>query len=57
MKKVTAILIAVLAVVGVAYIHGQHEHQSLMDEKRHLGMLDATGDENSTAALGHMITT
>ena len=26
-------------------IHGQHEHQSLMDEKRHLGMLDATGDE------------
>ena len=26
-------------------IHGQHEHQSLMDEKRHLGFLDASGDE------------
>lgn len=26
-------------------IHGQHEHQSLMDEKKHLGMLDATGGE------------
>lgn len=27
-------------------IHGQHEHQSLMDEKRHLGLIDATGDEH-----------
>lgn len=26
-------------------IHGQHEHQSLMDEKRHLGMIDLTGNE------------
>ena len=26
-------------------IHGQHEHQSLMDEKRHLGFLDASGDD------------
>ena len=26
-------------------IHGQHEHQFLMDEKRHLTMLDASGDE------------
>ncbi|MBR6809260.1 MAG: DNA repair protein RecN [Clostridia bacterium] len=26
-------------------IHGQHEHQSLMDEKKHLAFLDATGDE------------
>ncbi len=26
-------------------IHGQHEHQSLMDEKKHLGFLDATGDD------------
>ncbi len=26
-------------------IHGQHEHQSLMDEKRHLSFLDASGDE------------
>ena len=26
-------------------IHGQHEHQFLMDEKRHLAMLDASGDE------------
>ena len=25
-------------------IHGQHEHQSLMDEKHHLGFLDASGD-------------
>ena len=26
-------------------IHGQHAHQSLMDEKKHLGFLDETGDE------------
>ena len=26
-------------------LHGQHEHQSLLDEKNHLGLLDATGDE------------
>ncbi|MBQ6950018.1 MAG: DNA repair protein RecN [Clostridia bacterium] len=26
-------------------IHGQHEHQSLMDERKHLAFLDATGDE------------
>ena len=26
-------------------IHGQHEHQSLMDDKKHLGFLDASGDE------------
>ena len=26
-------------------IHGQHEHQSLMDEKKHLGYLDASGDD------------
>ena len=26
-------------------IHGQHEHQSLMDGKKHLGFLDASGDE------------
>ena len=26
-------------------IHGQHEHQSLMDEKKHLAFLDATGDD------------
>ena len=26
-------------------IHGQHEHQSLMDERRHLSFLDASGDE------------
>ncbi|MBQ9264718.1 MAG: DNA repair protein RecN [Clostridia bacterium] len=32
-------------------IHGQHEHQSLMDEKRHLGMLDATGDESHRQLL------
>ena len=32
-------------------IHGQHEHQSLMDEKRHLGYLDASGDENHQALL------
>ncbi|MHC1785471.1 MAG: DNA repair protein RecN [Christensenellales bacterium] len=27
-------------------IHGQHEHQSLLDEKRHLGFLDDFGDED-----------
>ncbi len=26
-------------------IHGQHEHQSLMDERRHLSFLDASGAE------------
>ncbi|NLD82940.1 MAG: DNA repair protein RecN [Clostridiales bacterium] len=32
-------------------IHGQHEHQSLMDEKRHLGLIDATGDEGHRQLL------
>ena len=32
-------------------IHGQHEHQSLMDEKKHLGFLDASGDETHRALL------
>ncbi len=32
-------------------IHGQHEHQSLMDEKKHLAFLDATGDEAHDALL------
>ena len=32
-------------------IHGQHEHQSLMDEKNHLGILDATGDETHRQLL------
>ena len=32
-------------------IHGQHEHQSLMDEKRHLGFLDASGDEGHRELL------
>uniref|UniRef100_UPI00388E81C9 AAA family ATPase n=1 Tax=Treponema sp. TaxID=166 RepID=UPI00388E81C9 len=32
-------------------IHGQHEHQSLMDEKKHLAFLDATGDEKHDALL------
>ena len=32
-------------------IHGQHEHQSLMDEKKHLGFLDASGDEGHRALL------
>ncbi len=32
-------------------IHGQHEHQSLMDEKRHLGYLDASGDEEHRKLL------
>ncbi|MBR5110658.1 MAG: DNA repair protein RecN [Clostridia bacterium] len=32
-------------------IHGQHEHQSLMDEKKHLGYLDASGDEAHRALL------
>ena len=32
-------------------IHGQHEHQSLMDEKRHLGFLDASGDDAHRALL------
>ena len=35
-------------------IHGQHEHQSLMDEKRHLTFLDATGDEGHQALLSRV---
>ncbi len=27
-------------------LHGQHEHQSLLDEKNHMGLLDSIGDEN-----------
>lgn len=32
-------------------IHGQHEHQSLLDERKHLGFLDEFGDENHTVLL------
>lgn len=32
-------------------IHGQHEHQSLMDDKRHLGMIDQTGGEEHRALM------
>ena len=32
-------------------IHGQHEHQSLMDEKKHLNFLDASGDDAHRALL------
>ncbi len=32
-------------------IHGQHEHQSLMDEKKHLAFLDATGEEKHQALM------
>ncbi len=32
-------------------IHGQHEHQSLMDDKKHLGFLDASGDDQHRALL------
>lgn len=32
-------------------LHGQHEHQSLMDERRHMAFLDATGDEKHDALL------
>ena len=42
LKQVAAFLIDV---------HGQHEHQSLMDEKNHLFFLDACGDEKHLALL------
>lgn len=32
-------------------IHGQHEHQSLMDDRKHLSFLDASGDEAHEALL------
>ncbi len=32
-------------------IHGQHDHQSLMDDKKHLGFLDASGDDQHRALL------
>lgn len=32
-------------------IHGQHEHQSLMDEKQHLRLLDALGDKEHRALI------
>lgn len=32
-------------------VHGQHEHQYLMDPKKHLGFLDISGDAGHTALL------
>lgn len=32
-------------------MHGQHEHQSLLDDKNHLSCLDALGDEHHQALL------
>lgn len=33
-------------------IHGQHEHQSLLAEKNHLGFLDSFGDDAHQALIG-----
>ena len=36
-------------------IHGQHEHQELMDETRHLSLLDQFGSEEIQASLGEYL--
>ncbi len=35
-------------------LHGQHEHQYLMDERRHMGFLDAFGDDAHQALLARV---
>ncbi|MBR5948499.1 MAG: DNA repair protein RecN [Clostridia bacterium] len=35
-------------------VHGQHEHQSLLEPKRHIGILDAFGAAEITAALAEV---
>jgi DNA repair protein RecN len=45
LRQVTAFLIDV---------HGQHEHQSLMDPKKHLAFLDACGDLKHEKLLGQI---
>lgn len=35
-------------------VHGQHEHQALMDPARHLGFLDAFGGEDHAALIGRV---
>ncbi|WP_286229095.1 DNA repair protein RecN [Neobacillus mesonae] len=47
------VTIAVLREIGAALvdIHGQHEHQELMDETRHLPLLDQFGAEEIAASM------
>lgn len=49
----TAVNLALLKEVAACLIdiHGQHEHQSLLDEKNHLGFLDAFGDSEHQRLL------
>lgn len=47
------VTISILREIGstLVDIHGQHEHQELMDESRHLALLDQFGGEKITNAL------
>ncbi len=47
------VTISILREIGSALvdIHGQHEHQELMDETRHLSLLDQFGKEKAAKAL------
>lgn len=47
------VTIATLREIGATLvdIHGQHEHQELMDETRHLPLLDQFGNEEISASL------
>ena len=47
------VTISILREIGSALvdIHGQHEHQELMDETRHLSLLDQFGKEKSGQGL------
>lgn len=49
--------IAVLREIGrtLIDIHGQHEHQELMDERLHLPLLDQYGEKKITAALSEYV--
>lgn len=47
------VTISILREIGgtLVDIHGQHEHQELMDETKHLGLLDHFGNEKINSAL------
>ncbi|WP_066365668.1 DNA repair protein RecN [Neobacillus fumarioli] len=48
------VTISILREIGAALvdIHGQHEHQELMDESKHLPLLDQFGADEIAASLG-----
>ena len=56
--RVSGVIVSLAQLKGLTAmlmdVHGQHEHQALMDPTRHLGFLDAYGGERHAALLAEV---